>query len=180
MNKILSLMLCCWLLPAVAADVYMSRDANGNVIFSDTPSPNATVHEVKALPSVPALAPSATTAPQTPAKATETAFSYTSLSIVSPTNQLTLPTGSTGDLDISGILSPSLRETDTVHLLDNGKAIQQGRQTSFQLTNLDRGEHKFQIVVRDKQGKTLISSNSVTVYVQRAMNGNRHKPTPAK
>ena len=159
-----------------ATEVYMSRDAQGNVIFSDQPSAGAQKHAVRELPSVPALAPQIST--QQPASVNEPTFSYTSLSIITPTNGQTIPTGMAGNVDISGVLSPGLREADTLILLSNGSVLRQGRQTSFQLQNLDRGEHTLQMVVRDKDGKTLISSNPVTLYVQRASVLNRSAPAP--
>ena len=87
---------------------------------------------------------------------------------LTPQNEQTIPTGLSGNVEISGVLSPGLRETDTIYLLANGNVLRHGRQTSFQLNNLDRGEYRLQLVVRDQDNRTLISSNPVTVYVQRA------------
>ena len=78
------------------------------------------------------------------------------------------------------MLVPNLREADTLYLLDNGNVIQEGRQTSVSLSNMDRGSHGLQFVVRDKQGKTLISSNTVTIHIQRASINNRIAPRPAR
>lgn len=161
-----------------ATEVYVSRDANGNMIFSDRPSANAQVHQVSELPSVPAIAPS--TSLPTPAKVNAPDFNYTSLSILSPSTGLQLPMGHAGNVDISGVLVPGLRESDSIYLLDGQNVLQQGRQTSFSLANLDRGEHQLQLQVRDKQGKILIRSNTVIIHVQRASLTNRHKPAPAR
>lgn len=159
-----------------ATEVYMSRDEQGNIIFSDRPSAGAQRHEVRELPSVPAFTAPVTA--QQPSTVNEPTFSYTSLSIITPTNGQTIPTGMAGNVEISGVLSPGLREADTLILLSNGNVLRQGRQTSFQLQNLERGEHTLQMVVRDKDGKTLISSNPVTLYVQRASVLNRSTPAP--
>lgn len=161
------------MLPTWATNIYMSRDANGNVVFSDKPSANAQRHEVKELPSMPAFQAPVTS--QEPAKQSEPSFSYTSLAIISPSNDFTLATGFAGSLEISGLLSPGLREGDTIFLLDNNRVIKKGRQSSFFLQNLDRGEHVLQMVVRDKKGKNLISSNPVTIHVKRASVLNRAK-----
>ncbi|MCD8523432.1 MAG: DUF4124 domain-containing protein [Saccharospirillaceae bacterium] len=155
----------------LATEVYISRDANGNVVFSDQPGQHSEKHAVRDLPSIPAYVapPSALQ----PAKVNEPTFSYTSLSIITPANGQDIPTGFAGNVEVSGVLSPGLREADTLYLLDNGDVIRQGRQTSFQLTNLSRGEHGLQLVVRDQAGNTIISSNLVTIYVQRASVLNR-------
>lgn len=152
-------------MPVHATDVYMSRDANGNVIFSDQPGANAQKHEVKELPSMPAFVPP----PAEPkvSKSKEPAYNYTSLSIVSPQNDMQLAAGYSGSLDVNGVLSPGLRDGDTLVLLDNNQNVASGRQTAFHLDNLSRGQHQLQMVVRDASGNTLISSNTVTVHVQR-------------
>lgn len=159
----------------LAGDVYMTRDAQGNVIFSDKPGKNAQVHKVKPLPTVPAYV-----SPKIPDTAEEEeeqapAFSYTSLSIVAPGDQHQLPTGFAGKLEISGVLSPGLQPGHQVQLLDNGTVIERGGQTHFNLQYLNRGEHKFQLVVKDEKEKVLIRSNNVTVYVQRHSTLNRSR-----
>ena len=153
-------------LPLQAGEVYMSRDANGNVVFSDQPSANSQKHEVRELPSMPALVVPQAQPAKPPKPVAE--VSYTSLAIVSPHNGYQLASGYAGNLDVSGVLSPGLKESDTLILLDNGSQVASGRQTSFSLSNLSRGEHQLQMAVTDAQGKTLISSNPVTVYVQRS------------
>ncbi|WP_430461590.1 DUF4124 domain-containing protein [Thalassolituus sp. LLYu03] len=150
---------------AQAGDVYMSRDANGNVVFSDQPSTNSQKHEVRELPSVPAFVAPAK-APVVKAEK-PAAFTYTSLSIVSPQNGHQVASGYAGSLSVNGVLSPGLRESDTLVLLDNTLKVASGRQTAFSLSNLERGEHSLQMAVIDAQGNTLISSNSVTIFVQR-------------
>ena len=166
-------LLCLFCLPVMATEVYISRDANGNIIYSDQPSQNAEKLKVRELPSVPALAPPPSA--QQPARVNGPVFSYTSLSIITPQNGHQLAMGYTGNIEVSGVLSPGLRESDTLLLLDNGTVIATGRQSFFQLTNLDRGEHQLQMVVRNKEGITMISSNPVTLYVQRASVLNRAK-----
>ncbi|UXD86570.1 DUF4124 domain-containing protein [Thalassolituus hydrocarboniclasticus] len=170
-KTLMSLILLLTACTSLATEVYISRDANGNVIFSDKPGKNSEKHAVKELPSIPAyVAPP--TAHQ-PAKVNEPSFNYTSLTIITPTNGQDIPTGFAGNVEVSGVLSPALREADTLYLLDNGEVLRQGRQTAFQLTNLSRGEHALQLVVRDKAGNTITSSNVVTIYVQRASVLNR-------
>jgi len=164
--KFLLLLLCVVSAQVLATEVYISRDADGNVTFSDKPGANAQRHEVRELPSIPAVR-IPDSAPQ-PAKVNEPSFSYTSLSIITPVDGQQLPIGQAGNLEVSGVLSPGLRESDTLLLIRNGTVMRQGRQTSFQLQNLERGEHTLQMVVRDPTGKTLISSNAVTIFVQRA------------
>lgn len=170
--KIISFLLACiFAMSTAATEVYISRDAKGNMVFSDRPSSNAEVLSIKELPSMPAYTVPEKVEPTSTTK--EQDFSYSSLAIISPANNFTLETGYTGNLDVTALLSPSLRDTDTLYLLDNNQVIRKGRQGAFSLTNLDRGEHVFQVVVRDEKGNTLITSNSVAVHVKRASVLNR-------
>ena len=179
MRYIISFLLLS-LTTAVAAQVYISRDANGNVMFSDKPSANSEVHEVKEMQTVPALVIPTEVDSSHKKENTDKAFEYTSLSIITPSNEQTIPTGHAGNVEVSGVLSPGLKSTDTIYLLDNKAVLREGRQTTFIINNMPRGEHKLQLVVRDKNGKELISSNPVTIYVQRASILNRRNmPTPA-
>ncbi|MAX97638.1 MAG: hypothetical protein CMI08_00290 [Oceanospirillaceae bacterium] len=154
---------------AAATEVYTYRDKNGNVVFSDKPSANSKKHEVREIPIVPAF----NVPPKEEVKPPEPVFSYTSLSIVTPRNEDHLQSGYAGNVQVSAVLSPALREQDTIVMLDNGAVIAEGRQSNFALQNLNRGEHQLQMQVRDSKGKVLISSNPVTLYVQRASTLNR-------
>jgi len=149
--------------------VYVTRDADGNPIFSDRQSTGAEAHVVKELPSMPAFrrdAP-ATDAPA-PEKSAEQTTAYTSLSIVTPSNGTQLERGFNGELEVSGVLTPALSKGDRVVLKDRGQEIAQGQQTYFSLKDLDRGEHRFRLEVQNAAGETLLSSQTVTVFVQRS------------
>lgn len=172
-----SVFLLLSLTTAFASEVYFSRDENGNVVFSDTPSANSELHQVKEIPTMPALVVPAKQIVNK--KSDDGSFQYTSLSIVSPVDDQAIPTGHAGNVSVSGVLSPGLRPTDTIYLLDQQSVIRKGRQTTFSLSNLSRGEHTLQLVVRNEKGKDLISSNPVTIHVQRA-SVLRRQQTPAK
>ncbi len=166
-NRVTLLLILCFLFtPLHASEIFMSRDANGNLIFSDRPSKDATPHVVQELPSIPAFrAPKA----ETPSPKTQQLdHAYTSLSIIHPQDEHALPVGAAGNLLVHGVLTPNLHPDHRIVLLNGATIVAQGRQTQFQLNNLDRGEHNLQIQVRDAENKVLIASQVVRVYVQRA------------
>lgn len=146
-------------------EVYVTRDKNGNLIFSDKPGKNSEKHKVKELPTMPALKIPEPEESKPEPKAP--AFEYTSLAVVAPNDGTVLPRGSAGNLSISGVLSPGLQPKHTVVLLNRSSVIERGRQTSFSLSNLPRGEHQFQLQVRDENDEVLISSQTIAVQVQR-------------
>ena len=83
-KTLMSLILLLTACTSLATEVYISRDANGNVIFSDKPGQNSEKHAVKELPSIPAYVPPPSA--HQPAKVNEPSFNYTSLTIITPTN----------------------------------------------------------------------------------------------
>ena len=63
---------------------------------------------------------------------------------------------------------PSLLPNDEVVLMINGQEVEAGNSLSWQRLNADRGEYTIEVLVRDKvSGKKKISSDSITIYVQR-------------
>lgn len=164
---LIGLLTCSWQPVNAETEVFVTRDKNGNLIFSDRPSQNSEKHKVKELPTMPAF-----TVPEKPKEEpkppVEEAFEYTSLAVVAPADGAVLPRGSAGNLTISGVLSPGLQPKHSVVLMSKGMVQQRGRQTSFSLSNLSRGTHSYQLQVRDANDQVLISSQQVTVHIQRA------------
>ena len=167
LNVATALIVAATALPAVAeTKVFITRDADGNPVFSDRKSANSEAHVVKELPSMPAFK----TAPPKPEQTEpEPALpQYTSLSIISPVDGITLQRGQNGSLQVSGVLTPSLNKGDSIVLRSGSKELARGRQSTFNLTNLDRGEHVLRMSVENAAGEALIKSQDVTIYVQRA------------
>lgn len=178
MTRSLLALLC--LLPLLAgADIYKSTDAEGNVVFSDTPSPGAKkiilspapVYNVPA-PASPAHAPSS--------KATANAY-YTLLRIVRPAPGETVRDNS-GAVDVSVALTPPLNVQaghKLIVALDGNELTQQENATQIKLSNLDRGVHTLKATVLDASGQAQISSQSLTFYVKReSLLQNHDKPVP--
>ena len=149
---------------AAETKVYITRDKNGNPVYSDRKSADAEDMVVKSLPTVPAMKLSGPDEPEAPRNE---AVGYQRISIVSPSSGSTLQAGHAGDTEIAGMLLPGLQEGHSIVLTDNGAEIERGQKPGFAVTNLDRGEHVFVLQVRDGSDKVLISSDPVTLYVHR-------------
>lgn len=167
------ILFCCAVFTyfCTATEVFISKDADGNIIFSDTPTPGSERHPVKPLPTVPAFAPTnevedatATAAPEK----TSAFISYQQLMIVSPAVDTVIPTGAAGNLTLNVQLVPALQPQHHLVLLDGQKIISQSSDTVFTLTNLSRGQHDFQAQVIDEQGQILIRSPIYSLHVKRA------------
>ncbi len=144
-----------------AGEIYKKVDKEGNITFSDQPQKEAEKIEVEPVnilerqPLTPVITP-----------VEEVAFEYSSIAITSPENDETLR--NTGDITVSGTLSPSLRGDHRIEFLDNGVALQPASKSlGISLQNLDRGTHSFVMQVIDDDGKVLISSQPVNLHVHR-------------
>lgn len=157
-----------YLLPLLAAaDIYKSTDAEGNVVFSDTPRPGAKKIILPPTPvyNFPTPAPSVN-APSS--KATANAY-YTLLRIVRPAPGETVR-DNTGAVDVSVELTPPLNVQaghKLIVALDGNTLTQQENATQIKLSNLDRGVHTLKATVLDASGQVQISSQSLTFYMKR-------------
>ncbi|HES75484.1 MAG TPA: DUF4124 domain-containing protein [bacterium] len=175
--------------PAVYADngtqVFRSVDAQGNVVFTDTPQKGAKPVDIQAPSSVQAITPppqveTPSAAPQDPS-----AFiGYQSMVITQPENGAALNNGA-GDVDVSVSLVPALR-TDLGHGLTitmDGKAVlQNSARMNVALADVDRGEHVLEAFVLNGQGQVVFQSAPSRFSLQRTsllLPGRAHQvPTP--
>lgn len=179
MSRLLLALFC--LVPLLAgADIYKSTDADGNVVFSDTPRPGAKKIVLPPTPvySFPTPAPAAG-APSSGASAANA--HYSQLRIVRPAPGETVR-DNTGAVDVSVALTPPLN-TQAGHkllvALDGNTLTQQENATQIKLSNLDRGVHTLKATVLDANGQVQISSQSLTFYMKReSVLQNPDKPSP--
>ncbi len=161
--RLLISMLCFLLLTAASAEVYRSVDEDGNVVFTDQPSPDAELIEVDELQTI---------SPPPPRRAfkyekkREKAKKYTQISITSPQNDMAIRNNS-GSVTVSVSTTPVLAHDHSLVLYLDGKESVLGAATSKMFTNIDRGTHQIRAVVKDGEGRILISSKSVTFHLLR-------------
>jgi hypothetical protein len=170
MRKWLILLLTLSTNLAHAAPAWTWTDGDGLVHYSDTPVPGAKRIELGTAQGFgPASGGSARRAAQTQAAAegsTSDARTYSSVSLVSPTQQQTLwNTG--GSLNVQLTTDPSLRAGDRVDLvLDGQRRNLDATSTQLTLANIFRGVHTLEAVVVDPNGRELGRSATTTFMVQ--------------
>lgn len=157
---------------ALVAEIYRSVDADGNVIFSDIDSPDAVL--------IPEPSPNTVQMPKPQAEAAKTSADkdtvYTSLQITSPGNNETIRSNP-GLLSIRLQLKPALntKAGDSVSFMVDGYVlIKNSGQLSAQIPDINRGSHRVQALVTNKQGATLIKSDEIQLFMQR-----ESKPDPS-
>jgi hypothetical protein len=165
MRKYFLVLLLLAPLSAMAA-IYKSVDSNGDVVFSDKPSPDAK--------EIPEPTPNTVHLPKLPPpeavkeKKVEKTV-YTSLIIASPAANETIHSNP-GILSIKLKLTPALNTKigDRVNILVDGYVLlKNSSQLSVEIPDINRGSHRVQAVVSDKQGATLIKSDDVQFFMQR-------------
>ncbi|MCH8536704.1 MAG: DUF4124 domain-containing protein [Alkalimonas sp.] len=162
LTVLLTFLLCC---PAavLAGDnkVYVYRDHNGVLVFSDSPKPGS--EELK-------LSNRANIMESTePFQARqEVKTEPFSIEIEHPKHEGTVREN-TGTVYVSGRIAPRFPRGFHVRLLLNGETTGQLQtNTTFVLRDLDRGEYQLQMQLLDQSGKLIAASDTITFYLHRA------------
>ena len=150
-----------------AQTVYKVTDKDGNVTFTDTPpSDQEAVVEAQTIHS-PNTSAAVTPAPIDEPDAVMTEPNSYETLIVSPAEAATIPMGP-GNFSVDAIVRPALSQGERVVLTLDGEPVgTPQRMTTWQLTNVYRGEHRLQVVRVNAEGARVNASSERTVYVMR-------------
>ena len=160
------------------AQFYKSVDEEGNIVYSDTPTPGAerlTPPPISTVDSLPKPAEPAETEAKPGEEAGEEAAKkpptrYTKFAIVSPQNDATI-WDNNGSVPLSLLLEPPL-DTENGHsvwvYVDGSAVVRKSQSMAQPLSGIDRGTHKIRAEIRDEKRKTLKRSNNITVHLKRA------------
>ena len=154
-------------------DIYRTTDENGNIVFTDAPGvgtrkaeriENPHINSMPAPPSVPGASE------ETPDSEDDKNTSY-EVSITSPENETTIPNGP-GNFTVAARVSPALESGLSLQLYMDGVPWGEPQvSSSWNLTNVFRGEHQLTVAVVDEEGDAGATSEPVTVYVFRPIVG---------
>lgn len=154
------------------AALYRSIDEYGNVSYSDMPSENAELIELKEL-STYTPTPIPTKVDVITEDIVELEQDLTppnyKISIASPEQNESIWDGG-GTVTIAVNISPALnseRADQIVFKLDGQRVGEPQSSTSFTLTNIDRGSHIVVASVVDKAGKVMKNSKSILFHIHR-------------
>ncbi len=155
--------LCLIFAIPLTAEVYRSVDKDGNIVFTDKPSDDAELIELDELQTI--KPPQKGNFKYTP-PAKKPAAKYTSVSITSPENDVAIRDNG-GNVTVNVTTQPGLHGKDELVLFLDGKEVPLRRSTAKAFSGLDRGTHQLRAAVRDKSGRILESSQSVTFHLLR-------------
>jgi hypothetical protein len=175
------LLLFLFLTPA-QAEIYRWVDADGNVIYSDEPHPDAeTVDLPEATVYTPVGAEQESEAeilklsPEQEDDSSTPDIAY-QLRIIAPANDESIWVNN-GSVTVSLVLEPELNAErgDKILVTLDGEAVGEPQAaTTIQLTNLNRGTHTLSASVVDANGATLTSSSNVSFHLHRTSVLNRN------
>ena len=164
-----SILMIATLLSAQAlGQIYRTTDANGNVVFTDTPPPGDSAEQVQ-LQHTNTAEPVEVPPPaaQQPEAVLEDALPVQVVKITSPANEETIPMGG-GNFSVVARVEPPLEKGQSLRLSLDGKPTGKLQQSGFwDLTNIDRGAHDLTVAVVDSSGQVIAGSDPVRVYVMR-------------
>jgi len=150
---------------SASATLYKGLDDEGNVTYSDKPFTNSKQFTPPSLTIMDA--PKVQPKKENDKKPEEKAFKYTRLSITTPKNNEVF--WNRPQLMVAMKVTPALNVAagHTIWLLLDGKPlVKKSRSLLLPINHADRGEHQLQAQIRDKKGKIIKRSKSVTVHIK--------------
>jgi len=168
--KLLWLLLFLFLLPA-HAEIYRWVDANGNVVYSDEPHPDAETIDLPASTTytpVEESEPDILTLSPDDEDNEEDAFDY-ELRIIAPADDESIWVNN-GNVTVSMVVEPGLdaERGDLVLLkIDGAETGPAQASTTFQLETLSRGTHTLSASVIAADGSVISTSEPVTFHLHR-------------
>ena len=147
--------------------LYKVTDKDGNVTFTDSPPSDASyLVEPYILPPANSSMPTTVTTPGAESEREDASPSYRT-EITLPKNGATIPMGP-GNFTVSANLYPALSPKETLILEVDGQPSTPPQQhTSWDLTNVFRGEHRLRVLRIDASGLVAHQSDVTTVFVLR-------------
>ncbi len=172
--RILLLTLIFLFSSSAVAEVYRSVDEDGNVTYSDKPSPGAEKIRSDKVQTVdkPDLPNFRYTPP--PDQVSDKPV-YEKISITYPENDTSISQND-GNFSVNVSLQPGLKSSHKLALSMDGEEIASGQSSSFALSNVDRGTHTLVATVKGSGGQVIIQSEPVTFTLHR--HSIQHPPPP--
>ena len=167
MKKLIPGLILVLIATAAVAEVYKRVDEDGNTIYSDEPHPEAEVLDAGAVQTLDLPDPGPP--PRLTQKPKREAAPYKSVVISSPADESTIR-NTAGDFSVSISVQPVLQAAfghQLVLYMDGSAVGEPSTKASYSLSNVDRGAHKLRAAVVDASGKTIVNSDTVTVYLHR-------------
>jgi hypothetical protein len=161
-STLLVLVLVATQVYATTAKIYVWRDENGMLVYSDTPRPGA--EEVQVNDTNTMSSSVNTEVLDINPKVIEEKYQ---VQITQPEASATIR-DNTGSVSVTARVMPIFKQGLQIQLLLDGKAYGKPQNFArFILRDIDRGEHQLITQILDVSGKVIASSEPVTFYMHR-------------
>jgi len=164
----LALLPCLLISLSAHSEMYKWVDKDGNTHYSDIqPFKNASEHispDINTTPAVNVPEPQIT---EEDSNTKDTVYKI--FKVASPADDATIRDNQ-GNFSIGLEIQPALNTSQGHYinvLLDNKVTHNKLSNLSAQFNNIDRGTHQISAIIKNKQGKTILSSKSVTIHLHR-------------
>ncbi|AZQ82996.1 DUF4124 domain-containing protein [Colwellia sp. Arc7-635] len=148
---------------ATSAKVYVWRNEQGVLVFSDSAKPGAEEIDVKEASTIKSSID--TSILDIKPKVIDNHYQ---VEIIQPANQATVRDNN-GSVYVSGRIKPIFKRGLRIQLyLDDKPYAKPQTHSMFALRNVDRGEHQIKMSLFDDKGKVIATSSPVTFYMHRA------------
>jgi hypothetical protein len=147
---------------AGSAKIYVWRNEQGVLVFSDSPMPGAEEVDVKEANTVKSSID--TSILDIKPKVIDDQYQ---VNITQPKNNSTIR-DNTGSVHVSGRIKPIFKRGLKIQLYLDGEPYEKPQTHSmFALRNIDRGEHQIKMTLLGDKGKVIATSSPVTFYMHR-------------
>jgi hypothetical protein len=158
-----------------SAEIYRRIGPDGQVTFSDQPSPGAERIEVQPASSVslPPLPEQTDEAAAPEEQGEPEPFVYTEFTITSPTPEEGVRAND-GNVTVQLSLQPPLQPDHSIVMTvdgEDGEAMKNATSLSIGLTNLSRGRHTVDATVLNRAGEPMVRTQPVSFFVLRVAGG---------
>ncbi len=165
-------------LAVAAKEVYRWKNAEGNWVYSDSPHPGAQKMELgepTVIQSHTPTPPPSTSNDNNGGKQQHTA--YQSVALASPTDGQNIHSAP-GRVPIAVETKPPLQDGDRVQAVVDGSPKGPAQASAaFDIDGVNRGTHKIGARILDAQGKVLVTTDTVTVYMHQPSVINKGRTT---
>lgn len=177
MNKFVWIISSMIIICAANAQVFTWTDSQGVVHFSDSPHPGAeklTIPDTQTF-SPPTSTPKNQIVPRNQSDSEEKEVQYTKIVITQPLNQSTIRNNQGYVAVALEIDPPKLGNGDKLQMIFDGSPLGAPQTSSnFELKGIDRGSHTIAVQIVNEDGKEILTSDSITIFMQRPRVGMVH------
>lgn len=167
MNKVLLIVLLLIITCESYAEIYQWTDSQGVIHFSDTPHEGATKLKLPDFQTYSAPSIKQDTPPPDEDNLGEKQDKYKKIAILQPLNESTIRNNQ-GFIPITILLEPNLSPGDKLQIIVDGAPLGDPQPNlNFELSGIERGTHTIAVQVVNANGGVILSTDTITIYMQR-------------